>query len=69
MFECVFKLFMCLCYSQYFRSVALNNRGIPAHESVIPFLLDLVSISDQVVSEHLVLVLLRLDKLVLDFEC
>jgi len=36
---------------------------------MVCFLLDLVSISDQVVSEHFVLVLLRLDKLVMDFEC
>jgi len=59
----------CLYYLQSFQSVALNNIGIPAHESIIPFLLDLASISNQVVSKHLVLVLLRLDNLVSDFEC
>lgn len=37
----------CLYYLQSFRSVPLNNIGILAHEFVIPFLLDLVSISDQ----------------------
>lgn len=37
---CVCMLFFlivkCLYYSQSFRSIALNNIGIPAHEFVIP---------------------------------